>query len=271
MSQQRVPGLPSIASLLAGLTLALVGSCVAAGYSSTASTGATPASHNAAAKCTSVSAAPTTPSPGTPASLTAMSVAAPEQTSLSVETAAASVPPAAPVMPDIDYWATPQTIVDRMLELAQVNRSDVVYDLGCGDARSLVTAARRYGARGVGIEIDPRVVALARDNVRSNGLEHLVTIQQTNIFAVDLSPADVVFLYITQRFNLRLVPQFKRMRRGSRIVAHEFEIPGARPVQTLRVPGPPDGPPDAVRSEATVLHTIYLWKLPWQRQWTDWK
>jgi SAM-dependent methyltransferase len=177
----------------------------------------------------------------------------------------------AAVMPDVDYWATPQPIVDKMLELAQVLPSDVVYDLGCGDARSLVTAAQRYGAKGVGFDIDPRLVVEARENVRRHGVEQLVKIEQGDIFTLDLSAADVIFLYITPRFNLRLVPQFEKMKKGSRIVSHEFEIPGAKPTRTVHVRGPADGPPDADQPASTVTHTIYLWKLPWQKQWTDWK
>ena len=123
--------------------------------------------------------------------------------------------PPVTVMPDVDYWATPQVVVDRMLEIARVESNDVVYDLGCGDARSLVTAAKRYGAKGVGFEIDPRVAELARENVREIGVENLVRIEETNIFDLDLSPASVVFLYLTQRLLWRLVPQFEKMRRTS--------------------------------------------------------
>jgi SAM-dependent methyltransferase len=174
-------------------------------------------------------------------------------------------------MPDVDYWATPQPVVDKMLELAKVKPTDVVYDLGCGDARSLVTAAKRYGAKGVGVDIDPRLVAMARENVRSHGVEALVRIEQTNIFGLDLSGADVIFLYITPRFNLRMVPQFEKMHPGSRIVSHEFEIPGAKPARIVKVLGPHDGPPDAEQAAANVMHTIYLWRMPWTRIRTDWK
>ncbi|MBN1611525.1 MAG: methyltransferase domain-containing protein [Polyangiaceae bacterium] len=173
-------------------------------------------------------------------------------------------------MPDVDYWATPQPVVDRMLELARVKATDLVYDLGCGDARSLVTAAERYGAKGVGFDIDPKVVALARENVRRHGVENLVRIEQANIFTLDLSPADVVFLYLTPRLNWRLVPQLEKLRRGSRIVVHEYEIPGARPLRIVKMRGPPDGPPGTELEQRTVTHTIYLWKVPWQKQPTDW-
>jgi SAM-dependent methyltransferase len=174
-------------------------------------------------------------------------------------------------MPDVDYWATPQPVVDKMLELAKVTASDVVYDLGCGDARSLITAAERYGAKGVGFDIDPRLVTEARENVRRHGVEHLVRIEQANIFGLDLTGASVIFLYITPRFNLRMVPQFEKMHHGARIVSHEFEIPGAKPARVVKVSGPPDGPPDAEQLTKSVSHTIYFWRMPWTRVRTDWK
>ena len=141
---------------------------------------------------------------------------------------------------DVIYWATPQSVVDKMLELAGTKPSDVVYDLGCGDARSLVTAAQRYGARGFGFDIDPRRVAEARENVRQHGVENLVTIEEADIFKLDLSPADVVFLFLLTRLNERLKPQLEKLRPGTRIVSHEFELPGAVPARVVRVSGPPD-------------------------------
>jgi len=174
--------------------------------------------------------------------------------------------PAATTHVDVPYWATPQPIVDAMLELAEVEASDLVYDLGCGDARILVTAAKRYGARGFGVDIDPRRVAEARGNARRNGVDHLVRIERADVFSLDLSPADVVFLYLLTRINDRLVPQLEALRRGARIVSHEFDIPRARPARILRVPGPPDGPPETDGAASTILHTLYLWRMPWQRR-----
>jgi SAM-dependent methyltransferase len=164
---------------------------------------------------------------------------------------------------DVIYWATPQPVVDKMLELAGTRASDVVYDLGCGDARSLVTAAQRYGARGFGFDVDPQRVREAQENVRQHGVENLVTIQQADIFQLDLSPADVVFLFLLPRLNERLKPQLAKLRPGTRIVSHEFELPGAVPNRVMRVPGPPDGPPDTDPS-VKKLHTLYLWKMPWR-------
>jgi len=166
---------------------------------------------------------------------------------------------------DVIYWATPQPVVDKMLELAGTKPSDVVYDLGCGDARTLVTAARRYGARGFGFDIDPRRVREARENVRQHGVEKLVTIEEADIFKLDLSPADVVFLFLLTRLNERLKPQLEQLRPGTRIVSHEFDLPGAVPSRVIRVPGPPDGPPDTDPS-VRKMHTLYLWKVPWRTE-----
>ena len=158
-----------------------------------------------------------------------------------------------------------------MLELARVQATDVIYDLGCGDARSLVTAAKRYGARGFGFDLDPKLVAEARRNARQNGVENLVAIEQANIFDLDLSPADVVFLYLVPRIHWQLVPQLEKLRPGSRIVSHEYEIPGTLPTRIVQVPGPPDGPPEEDPGGTTVMHKIYLWRMPWQRVKTDWE
>ena len=250
--------------LVAVITLAVV---VA---SATAGTPATPSAPPATAKT------PTDPS-STPAKTSAeaspATADAPPHASPGPAGGAGGAPLAtvsATAKPDVDYWATPQPVVDKMLALARVKADDVVYDLGCGDARSLVTAAQRYGAKGVGFEIDPRLVAEARRNVRRNGVEDLVRIEEADIFTVDLSPASVVFLYLTQRLLWRLVPQLERLRPGSRVVSHEYQIPGARPARIVKVPGPPDGPPDTEPEAATVMHVVYLWRMPWQKQPTIW-
>jgi SAM-dependent methyltransferase len=174
--------------------------------------------------------------------------------------------PAPTVRLDAPYWATPQPIVEKMLELAGIKASDVVYDLGCGDARIVVTAAQRYGVRGYGFDIDPRRVVEAQRNVRRNGVEHLVQIEQADIFTLDLAPADVIFLFLFTRLTDRLTPQLEKLRPGSRIVSHEFEIPRARPTKSLRVLGPPDGPPETNPKGHQTVHALYLWKMPWQRR-----
>jgi SAM-dependent methyltransferase len=159
-------------------------------------------------------------------------------------------------VPDVVYVPTPQPVVDKMLELAKVRKDDVVYDLGCGDGRIVVTAAKRYGARAVGFDIDPTRVAEARANVKKNGLEHLVSIEQKDIFTVDLSPATVVTLYLLRELNDRLVPQLERMAAGSRVVSHDYDISGVVPKQQLALT------PTGEKRE----HPVFLYTLPFERE-----
>lgn len=158
--------------------------------------------------------------------------------------------------PDVIYVPTPQPVVDKMLELARVKRGELVYDLGCGDGRIVVTAAKRYGARAVGFDVDPQRIAEARENVQSNGVEHLVTIEQKDIFTLDLRPANVVTLYLLPRLNVRLIPQLDRMRPGSRVVSHDFDIEGVVPLQTLSIR------PDNDK----IAHSIFLFEVPLKRE-----
>jgi SAM-dependent methyltransferase len=153
--------------------------------------------------------------------------------------------------PDVHFVPTPQEVVDRMLELAQVTKDDVVYDLGCGDGRIMVTAAKRYGCRAKGFDIDPKRIQESRENVAKNEVEHLVTIEQADIFELDLTPASVVTLYLLPRLNVRLIPQLKELPPGSRIVSHDFDMRGVEP--------------DAVENLTTeegISHTIYFWTTP---------
>jgi precorrin-6B methylase 2 len=120
---------------------------------------------------------------------------------------------------------TPQEVVERMLALAAVKKNDVIYDLGSGDGRILITAAKRYGARGVGFEIDPGLVKLARENARKEGVEKLVEIRQQNLLTADLSPASVVTLYLSYEGNLAVRPQLMRqLKRGARVVSYAFDM-----------------------------------------------
>ena len=120
-----------------------------------------------------------------------------------------------------------------MLELAGVTRDDVVYDLGCGDGRILVAAAKKAGCRAVGVEIKPDLVELARQNARDNGVEGLVEIRQGDLFDADFRDATVVALYLLPDLNVRLVPQFRKLRPGSRIVSFMFDIAGVPPKQKV--------------------------------------
>jgi SAM-dependent methyltransferase len=153
---------------------------------------------------------------------------------------------------DAVFVPTPQDVVEKMLELAKVKRTDVVYDLGCGDGRIVVTAARKYGCKAVGYEIDPELVKLARENVAKADLGRLVTIEKKDLFTADLSGADVIALYLLPRMNARLLPQLEKLKAGSRIVSHAFSIPEVRPDQEVTVQSTEDG----------VKHTVYLWTTP---------
>lgn len=140
-----------------------------------------------------------------------------------------------PRAPDVLYVPTPEPVVARMLELARVGPDDLVYDLGCGDGRIVAAAAARHGARAVGYDIDPVRVAEARHTVARHGVEQLVQIEQRDIFTLDLSPASVVALYLLPELNVRLLPQLERLKPGSRIVSHDFDIAGVVPEQVERV------------------------------------
>jgi hypothetical protein len=124
------------------------------------------------------------------------------------------------------YVPTPQEVVDKMLEVAHIRRDDVLYDLGCGDGRIPVKAALQYGIKATCIDIDPQRVAEARANVLSAGVESLVTVREGNVFDVDLTPATVVALYMSSRIIAKLVPQLCKLAPLSRIVTHDYDIPG---------------------------------------------
>jgi SAM-dependent methyltransferase len=156
-----------------------------------------------------------------------------------------------PHKPDVDFIPSPREVVARMLKLAAVKKGDVVYDLGCGDGRIVVTAAQWYGVRAVGIDIDSRRVEEARANAGHHHVGNLVTIRQADLFMVDLSEADVVTLYLLPELNARLVPQLERLKPGSRIVSHDFGIVGVRPDHVERI---------QLRDGRE--HLLYLWVTP---------
>jgi len=157
---------------------------------------------------------------------------------------------------DVIYVATPQDVVDKMLELAQVSKDDLVYDLGCGDGRIVVTAAKRFGCRAVGFDIDPRRVEESLQNVQKNNVGHLVNIEQKDIFTLDLSKADVITLFLLSRLNVKLIPQLEKLRPGSRIVSHTFGMEGVKPDQVVKM----------ISKEDKTEHTIYLWTTPLKRK-----
>lgn len=123
------------------------------------------------------------------------------------------------------FVPTPQDVVDRMLELAEVSENDVVYDLGCGDGRIVIRAAERYGARGVGIDIDPQRVAESRANAERAGVSHLVEFIQQDALQVDVSDATVVTLYLLSSSNIKIRPILtSQLEPGARIVSHAFSM-----------------------------------------------
>jgi len=156
---------------------------------------------------------------------------------LAAGTALAQVQPVR--KPDVPYVPTPQAVVDRMLELAGVGKHDVLYDLGCGDGRIVITAAKERGARGVGIDINPDRIAEARANAARAGVDGKVTFNVGDLFASDFSGASVVTLYLLPDVNRALRPQlWKQLRVGTRVVSHDFDMgPEWPPEKTDRVSG----------------------------------
>lgn len=148
------------------------------------------------------------------------------------------------------YVPTPQDVVDRMLSLAEVTSKDVVYDLGCGDGRIPVTAAKAYGARGIGVDIDPQRIAEANANAKAAGVEKLVSFRLQDAMTVDVSDATVVTLYLLSSANLKLRPLLtKQLKPGARIVSHAFSMG--------------DWPPDKVVDFADskgIIRTLFMWR-----------
>jgi SAM-dependent methyltransferase len=156
------------------------------------------------------------------------------------------VPPR-PTESDVPYVPTPEPVVDRMLELADVGPDDVVYDLGSGDGRIVIRAARKYGARGVGIEIDPELVKEARQNAKNAGVSDLVEFRQGDLFKADFSDATAVTLYLLPSVNQKLRPMlFEQLAPGTPVVSHDFDMGKWSPERTVDVSG----------------DTIYRWTIP---------
>ncbi|HSF05451.1 MAG TPA: class I SAM-dependent methyltransferase [Methylomirabilota bacterium] len=152
--------------------------------------------------------------------------------------------------PDVQYVPTPQPVVNEMLKLTKVTKNDVVYDLGSGDGRILITAAKVYGARGVGYDIDPDRVREATENAVKAGVDKRVRFVQGDLFEADLKEATVVTLYLLQSLNLKLRPKlFAELRPGTRIVSHDFDMGDWKPDQTAKL---------QVNGRE---HTVYYWLL----------
>jgi len=149
--------------------------------------------------------------------------------------------------PDVPYVPTPDAIVQSMLRLANVQKSDVVYDLGCGDGRIVITAAKMYGAHGVGVDINPERIREARENARQAGVESLVKFVEGDLFEADIKDATVVTLYLLPSVNLKLRPKLMRdLKPGTRIVSHAFDMDDWKAEKRDDVDGRP----------------VYFWTIP---------
>ncbi|MBI3682460.1 MAG: class I SAM-dependent methyltransferase [Acidobacteria bacterium] len=134
------------------------------------------------------------------------------------------------------FVPSPQNIVEHMLDAAALKPGETVFDLGCGDGRILITAARKYRAKAVGVELSPKLAQMARDTVQRNGLKDSVTVIEGNLLDVDLSGADVVTLYLLTESNSRLRPNLEKyLKPGARVVSHDFEIRGWKPARVEEV------------------------------------
>lgn len=155
-----------------------------------------------------------------------------------------------PTPPDVIFVPTPQKVVEQMLELAKPAKKDVVSSLGCGDGRFMVTAAKTYGCRAVGFDIDPSRVKDSKSNIESYKLERLAFVRQRDIFKLDLSEATVVTLYLLPDLNVKLIPQLKKLKKGSRIVSHNFDMRGVTPDKVVKV------------EDGGKTSHVYLWTTP---------
>ncbi|MGV8091485.1 MAG: SAM-dependent methyltransferase [Mangrovibacterium sp.] len=137
---------------------------------------------------------------------------------------------------DVPYVPTNQETVEKMLELADVKPGDVVYDLGCGDGRIVITAAKKFGATGVGVDLNPQRIEEANENAEAAGVADKVTFIQGDLFEFDFSKANVLTLYLLPSVNLELMPKVKReLKPGSRVVSHDFDMGDWKPEKTVKV------------------------------------
>jgi SAM-dependent methyltransferase len=153
--------------------------------------------------------------------------------------------------PDVPYVPTPEDVVEAMLKLANVTKNDVVYDLGCGDGRIVITAAQKYGARGVGVDINPERIQDSNANAQKAGVTDRVKFVQQDLFETDFREATVVMLYLLPDVNLRLRPKLlSELKPGTRIVSHSFNMGDWEPEKEVKVQ-------DSGRER-----TIYFWTVP---------
>ena len=159
--------------------------------------------------------------------------------------------------PEVPFVPTTPEAVEAMLKLADVKKSDIVYDLGCGDGRIVIAAAKLYGAHGVGIDIDPQRIKEAKENAKKAGVENLVRFEENDLFQADIHEATVVTLFLLSSVNLRLRPKLLQdLKPGSRIVSNTFDMGDWKPEKQQSI-DPTSGVEDSFFS-----HTFYLWTVP---------
>ena len=153
--------------------------------------------------------------------------------------------------PDVQFVPTDEKIVTKMLEMAKVTKTDHLIDLGSGDGRIVITAAKRYGARGVGVEIDPVLVQKARENAQAAGVADRATFVEGDLFEANIRDATVITMYLLADINMRLRPKLLNdLKPGTRIVSHDYDLGDWKPAQTATV------------SVGGMQHTVYLWVVP---------
>jgi SAM-dependent methyltransferase len=157
----------------------------------------------------------------------------------------AGMGPLAAIVGDVPFVPTPQVVVDEMLRVGNVGPQDVLYDLGSGDGRIVITAAWKFGARGVGVELNPELVAQSEEGARQAGVESRVKFLQQDLFKADLAEATVITMYLLPAVNRRLRPHLLNLRPGTRIVAHDFDLDEWRPDQVT-----------------TIRKNVFLWVVP---------
>lgn len=148
---------------------------------------------------------------------------------------------------DVPFVPTPESVVDEMLRLANIKKDDVLYDLGSGDGRIVITAAKRYGIHGVGIDLNPERIREAQANAKTAGVASLVTFKLMDLFKADISRATVVTMYLLPSVNLKLKPKlFRELKPGTRLISHDFDMGDWKPEKTVEKDG----------------HRIYYWTIP---------
>jgi cyclopropane fatty-acyl-phospholipid synthase-like methyltransferase len=155
----------------------------------------------------------------------------------------------------IPFVPSPMHVVHKMLEVAEIKSGDILYDMGSGDGRVVIEAAKKYGIRGVGVDLNPELVAKARENAEKEGVSNLVEFRAQDGLTVDISEATVVTLYMFKWFNNALRPKLQKLKSGSRVIAHDFDIDDWKPSRVEYVKPPEDG------SDYAESRTLYIWKV----------